>query len=315
VTDRVGIVVPAHDAGRFLEATLASIERQSLQEWSCVVVDDGSTDDTRAIAEEFAARDARFTVVAQEPAGPCAARNRGRALLVDRVDYLTFMDADDVWFPETLDTLVAASEADPDAIGAHGLGDFVDETGAPMQPGTFAALGRARLGCRGGWPRPTDRIEPTRFEHVVTQSVLFPPGVMIARASAYAVAGEFDERSRYAEDWDMLIRLTRIGHLAYVDDVVLQYRRHDTNVGTSAAVPGAVAFVRSKAYFSPENSDEQRRTVRDAWRASQVIVARDRFRDARRMFRAGSRSVALAQVGRVPFLAVRYLRGRPPRPR
>ena len=312
---RVGVVVPAHDAARFLDATLESIRRQTMRDWACVVVDDGSTDATLAIAQCFAGRDARFTVLTQDQTGPCVARNRGLELLVDHVEYVTFMDADDLWFPETLAVLVAAASADPGAIGAHGLGDFVDERGEPLLPGTFAELGRSRLGCRGGWPRPTDRLEPTRFEHVVTQSVLFPPGVMLARASAYATVGPFDEAARYAEDWDMLIRLCRVGHLAYVDDVVLQYRRHDANVGTSAAVPSAVAAVRTKAFYAPENTDEQRRTLRDAWRAAQVVVARDRLRTARTQFDAGDRVVAMAQVGRVPFLAVRYLRGRPPRPR
>jgi glycosyltransferase involved in cell wall biosynthesis len=312
VTGVVGVVVPARNAGRFLAATLESIEQQSFRDWVCVVVDDGSTDDTRSIAETFAKRDDRFTVLHQEHAGPCAARNRGMTALVDRVELLTFMDADDVWLPSALETLIDAARDDTSAIGAHGLGEFIDEAGEPLLPGYFATLGRSRLGCRGGWPRAYDLTSPTRFENVVTQSVLFPPGLMIVRASAYRAVGEFDEDMRLAEDWDMLIRLTRLGDLAFVDDVVLWYRRHDSNVGASHQVPDAVARLRCKAYFSPENSLEQQRIARDAWRAAQVIDARKRLSDFRKLLAEGQVRGALAQVARLPFLGARYLRGRPP---
>lgn len=308
---RVGIVVPALDAGEFIHSTLESIEVQSFRDWTCVVVDDGSSDGTAEVAESFARRDARFEVRREAHAGPCAARNTGMADVVDQVEYLSFMDADDMWMPDTLARLLEAAERDPAAVGAHGLAEFVDETGAPLMPGSFSALGRARLGCRGGWPRRVGPTVPTGFEHVVTQSVLFPPGVMIARASVYRAAGGFDEEMRYAEDWDMVIRLARHGHLAFVDDPVLWYRRHDANVGTTARVPSAAAAVRRKAYFSPENTPAQRKLVRDAWRAVQVVDARARVRDARRLFAAKRPSRAVAELVRLPLLVGRYVRGTP----
>jgi glycosyltransferase involved in cell wall biosynthesis len=310
----VGVVVPARDAERFLRATLESIEQQSLVLWECVVVDDGSTDDTAAIAAEFAARDGRFRLVRTEPGGPCAARNVGMGELLDRSDYLTFMDADDLWTPDALERLVAAAQAGDGAIGAHGLAEFVDEAGAPLTPGVFPALGRARLGCRGGWPRRVDPAQPTRFEHVVTQSILFPPGVMVARASAYRAVGPFDERMRYAEDWDITIRLTRVGDLAFLDDVVLGYRRHGANLGASSGVPKAASAVRRKAYYSADNSPDEQRIVRDAWRAAQVIDARSRLGRARALAAEHRFADAVAQIGRLPFLAARYARGAPPRP-
>jgi GT2 family glycosyltransferase len=221
------------------------------------------------------------------------------------------MDADDVWLPSALGTLVDAARDDRSVIGAHGLGDFIDESGDRLRPGYFASLGRSRLGCRGGWPRPCDPTSPTRFENVVTQSVLFPPGVMIVRACAYRAVGGFDEAMRFAEDWDMLIRLARLGDLAFVDDVVLWYRRHDANLGASHQVPEAVARLRRKAFFSAENSPEQERIVREAWRAAQVIDARKRLRDSRKLLAARQVRGALGQVARLPFLGARYLRGRP----
>jgi glycosyltransferase involved in cell wall biosynthesis len=314
VTAQVGIVVPAWNAGRFLGDTLASIASQTLNDWVCVIVDDGSDDDTSEIAGEFIRSDDRFTLLRQPASGPSAARNRGMDAVRERSEFLTFMDADDVWLPHALETLVERARGDPLAIGAHALGDFIDERGELLRPGEFAAIGRSRLGCKGGWPHSWSVSLPTCFENVVTQSVLFPPGVMVARADAYRAVGGFDDRVRYAEDWDMVIRLARRGHLAFIDDVVLLYRRHASNLGTSAQVPHAAKRVRQKAFFSSENNVVQRRIVRDAWRAAQVIDALERLRLARAAIGRRRWGELLAQLARLPFSVARYVRGRPVTP-
>jgi glycosyltransferase involved in cell wall biosynthesis len=277
------------------------------------VVDDGSTDATSAIAREFVDVDDRFALLVQEWSGQCAARNRGMQHLAGRVDFLTFMDADDVWLPDALETLLAAALRDPTAIGAHGLGDFIDEHGQPFRSGYFANLGRSRVGCRRGWPRRWDPSRPTCFETVATQSIVFPPGLLIVRADAYEAVGDFDDGVRLAEDWDMLIRLTRRGVLVFVDEVVLWYRRHDHNVGASDAVAQVAIQVRQKTFFSTENTKSQRRIVRDSWRAAQVIDGAQRLRYGRRCIAEGNWQEALLTLSRLPFLVVRYVRGRPPR--
>ncbi|HXY90899.1 MAG TPA: glycosyltransferase [Acidimicrobiia bacterium] len=310
-TAEVGVVVPARNAERFLAATLASIRDQTFTDWVCVVVDDGSIDATAEAASAFCDDDDRFELLRQAWSGPCVARNNGMGRLCGRVHRLSFMDADDVWHGDALATLVDACERDPEALGAHGLGDFIDEDGHPLYPGTFAAFGRGRVGCRGGWPRPWEPQAPTTFENVMTVSILFPPGVMLADADAYSAVGPFDDSVRHAEDLDMVIRLTRLGHLAFVDRVILGYRRHDANLGMSAPVAQACARVRRKAYASPENSPRQREIARDAWRAAQVIDARQRLRDASALARDAEWSRASQVASRLPVVAYRYLRGRP----
>ena len=310
---RVGIVVPARNAEAFIEETLESIFRQAFVDWTCVVVDDGSSDDTAGRVERFVREDPRVALLRSGPGGPCAARNKGADALAGLTDYLVFMDADDRWLPHALTTLVTAAETTSEAIGAHGLGEFIDERGAALHPGAFSALGRSRLGCGGGWPRKWPADHPTTFENVVTQSVVFPPGLILVRASTFRQVGSFDDTVRYAEDWDILIRLARLGPFAFVDDVVLEYRRHDTNLGASREVAAAVRRVRQRAFYSPENTREQRRVVRDAWRAAQVIDGMDRLRSARDLVRRRRVGESLLQIARIPLLAARWLRGAPPR--
>jgi len=103
----VSIVVPARDEGRFIRPCLRSIREQWFPSWECVVVDDGSTDETAEIAQEFVAKDARFRVISHaEPRGLAASRNAGIAATT--APLLTFLDADDFLYQHSLRSRVEA---------------------------------------------------------------------------------------------------------------------------------------------------------------------------------------------------------------
>jgi CDP-glycerol glycerophosphotransferase len=105
----VGVVVPAYGVERWLDECLTSLVRQTHTRWEAVVVDDGSTDRTGEIADAWAARDRRISVVHQPNAGLGAARNAGLAHVGG--DYLAFLDSDDLLQPTALATLVGSLEA------------------------------------------------------------------------------------------------------------------------------------------------------------------------------------------------------------
>lgn len=115
----VSIVLPARNAAATLEPCLASIARQTLTAWECVIVDDGSTDATRAIACDAARRDRRFRVVATPPRGVIAALNDGIACC--RAPLIARMDADDLMHRERLEVQAAALKDDRTlcAVGSH----------------------------------------------------------------------------------------------------------------------------------------------------------------------------------------------------
>lgn len=91
---RVSVVIPCYDVAEYLDEALTSVRRQSHRDLQIIVVDDGSTDGTVALAQRHATADPRVRVLQQAHAGQGAARNR--ALAVADGEYLTFMDADDV---------------------------------------------------------------------------------------------------------------------------------------------------------------------------------------------------------------------------
>ncbi|MEV6307767.1 CDP-glycerol glycerophosphotransferase family protein [Streptomyces sp. NPDC051840] len=107
----LSVVVPVHNVEDYLEECLASLAAQSLSDIEVVLVDDGSTDGSRRIAEDFAARDSRFRCVHQPNAGLSAARNAGVARTTPGVPYLAFADSDDVVVPDAYERMVASLES------------------------------------------------------------------------------------------------------------------------------------------------------------------------------------------------------------
>lgn len=103
----VSVVVPVHNAAAFLPVCLASIAAQSHRNLECILVEDGSTDDSAALCEAFARRDPRFTVLRQPQCGVSAARAAGAAKA--KGDYLAFADADDLYHKDLIRTLLHAA--------------------------------------------------------------------------------------------------------------------------------------------------------------------------------------------------------------
>ncbi|WP_069173050.1 CDP-glycerol glycerophosphotransferase family protein [Streptomyces griseus] len=107
----LSVVVPVHNVAEYLEECLASLAGQTLAAMEVVLVDDGSTDGSGRIAEEFAARDDRFRCVRQANAGLSAARNAGVARTTPGVPYLAFADSDDVVVQDAYARMVASLES------------------------------------------------------------------------------------------------------------------------------------------------------------------------------------------------------------
>ena len=164
----ISIVVPAHNAEAYLAATLTGVRRQTVADWELIVVDDGSTDGTAAMAQAVAAQDVRVRLVAQENAGVAAARNTGYAHSDPSSSYLIFLDADDVWEQDALEILLGALQDCPTAVGAHGKMRFIDERGAPCRQGELPRHQR-RYGIADGRLAILGPGEPTTFAALVAK--------------------------------------------------------------------------------------------------------------------------------------------------
>ena len=126
---KASIIVPAYNAAPTLLQTLDSLLNQTFRDFEIILVDDGSTDATRRIAEAYCA-DPRMRVVRQANRGPAAARNTGIAAARGR--YLGFCDADDTWHPQKLATHVEHLDANPDVGLSYSATTIIDEDDRPL---------------------------------------------------------------------------------------------------------------------------------------------------------------------------------------
>ena len=110
----VSIIVPVYNAEKYLRRCLGSIAGQTFADFECILVDDGSTDGSPAICDEWAANDGRFQVIHQKNGGASAARNAG--IEAARAPWLLFADADDALAPDAVETLLARQTVEPDTF-------------------------------------------------------------------------------------------------------------------------------------------------------------------------------------------------------
>ena len=298
------IIIPAYNAARFLPQTLDSVRGQTDPDWNVLVVDDGSTDTTWTLAHGYAERDPRIFAIRQANAGPSAARNRGFAAAPPAAEFVTFLDADDLWEPDTLQTLSDALHAHPDALAAYGLAVAIDEHGELWEPGFLEEHQRMRFGIYRGRLRRWPLEWPTTFAvEAVTERIITAGTVLIRRTALDTLvqlagsAGPFDPALRLWEDWDLWLRLTRTGAMHFVDQPVLRYRRHAQNLsGPSADLEDGARRVRAKLLDDLRRDSSNLRVARLGARAHFRLRAAGHVARARGCLRERQPRAALQQL-------------------
>lgn len=206
----VSIIVPAFNAAETLAETLASAAAQTCREIEIVVIDDGSTDATGAIAEEFCRREPRARLLRQANGGVAAARNAG--LAAARGAFIAPLDADDLWHPDKLARQLAALDAAPEAGFAYCWMRDIDEAGHVWRDG----------------PRP--QHEGPVYLRMLADNFVGNGSTLLVRRSAALAAGGYDEALRRngdegSEDVLFQLRLAERYPVAIVPAHLVGYRR------------------------------------------------------------------------------------------
>ena len=227
---KIAVVIPAYNAEAFLEETLNSVRHQSYENWSAVVIDDGSTDATYDIAKRIAGADARFKVFRQRNGDVSSARNSGLGSADADADAISLLDHDDLLEPNAFELLVRSLTNDSNAFASHGRFRSINSTGDFVPEDEVEKHFRVRKALRGRRIRELGPTEPTGYSSIVLYNPLVSPGVALVRKSSLGKVGFFDTALKACGDWDMWLRMSEYGHIAFVDSPVLRYRRHASNV-------------------------------------------------------------------------------------
>jgi glycosyltransferase involved in cell wall biosynthesis len=212
---KISVIIPAFNSARFITAAIDSALSQTHPADEIVVVDDGSTDNTRDIVAALPVR-----YIYQKNAGPSAARNTG--IRAATGELLAFLDADDLWLPHKLTTQLKALEARPAA-------GFSFSTVWNLYEGSDPKVARApyyppRL---VRWLAEAGIKDGTAFGSVyelLLQKNCVATSSMLAWRGLIERAGFFDLTLRGCEDYDFWIRLARLAPAVFIDPPVSRYR-------------------------------------------------------------------------------------------
>ena len=185
---KVSVVVPVWNGARTVARALASIFAQSHRDYEIVVVDDGSTDDTRAI---LAAHLDRIRLVSQPNRGVSAARNAG--VRASGSEYIAFLDDDDEWMPDKLARCVPVLDQDPDCALVYNDVFKIDLSGRPMPNQDPQTLGIDSPTLAQMLTRPWN-VVPSQL--IVRREVFDRCGADVRDAPAVTFDGDFLLKTR-----------------------------------------------------------------------------------------------------------------------
>ena len=207
---KLSVVMPAHNAERYIRLALQSLLDQTETQFEIVVIDDGSHDKTAQIVREFADESwPKVRLIQQENAGVSAARNVGIKVAI--APLVGFLDADDIWGRTKVARHLDLMETRPDIdLGFSSFG-FIDTNGDPLIDQSILKEGRYSH----------NDLIPRNFIHTST---------VIARREALLAVDGFDETLETYEDFDLWLRIAELreANLYALEDKLAYYRRHDT---------------------------------------------------------------------------------------
>ncbi len=203
----VSVVIPAYNAGGFIDASVGSALNQSFGDLEVIVINDGSTDD---MADRLRAwNDPRLRVITQANLGLASALNAG--VRASRGTYIGFLDADDVWLPSKLDRHIQVHRERPDIDITFSWVDAIDVCGKPV-----------RIPC----PRWRGTVS---LPQLLADYMVRTMSAVVIRREAAELAGGFDSSLVRCVDLEFFLRaaLLRPNNICAIPEVLTLYRRHD----------------------------------------------------------------------------------------
>jgi teichuronic acid biosynthesis glycosyltransferase TuaG len=212
----VSVIMPAFNAGKYIAESINSVISQTFYNWELIIINDGSIDNTRNIADQFTLNDSRIILINQQNKRLGAARNAGIAAA--KGHWIAFLDADDIWVNDKLEKQLLIAKIQPDAgvIFTDGFTFYNDdkETASPYGIKTGLISGEAiyKLEYQGNYiPVLSVMVKKTHLDEI---------GLQDENPYIYG-----------CEDWDYWLKLAINGTSFYgMKDKLFYYRRHSSNM-------------------------------------------------------------------------------------
>jgi glycosyltransferase involved in cell wall biosynthesis len=198
----ISVVIPVYNGEKTIRETIESILNQTFTDFELLVINDGSKDSTLDIASSII--DSRLKIFSYPNAGLSANRNRGISLAA--CDYISFIDADDLWTVDKLEAQYRALQENSQAAVAYSWTDYIDESGQFIRQG------------------PHCNFNGDVYTRLLLGDFIGNGSNPLIRTHVFAEVGGFDESLTEVEDWDMWLRLASRYHFVAVPSPQVFYR-------------------------------------------------------------------------------------------
>ena len=218
------IIIPVHNRPNLLGRTLESVRRQSFSDFEVIIIDDGSTDDTPKVIQGFCSTDSRFRGISQDKSGVSVARNRG--MNEASSEWVVFLDSDDLFFENTLESFNKWAIENPSADMVAGYTEHIDENDCAFEIPSY-----------DNWDDPESYgLRTNAYEECIRRYGLLP-GMFAFRNAGANDTIRFDESLSVCEDLDFVLRLLRNRTLYRSPKRIHKHRWHAGNTESTRFFP------------------------------------------------------------------------------
>lgn len=201
----ISVVIPAYNAEKTILETLQSVCNQTFTDIEIIIINDGSKDNTVEVSQQI--KDDRIRIISYPNGGLPTARNRG--ISQSQGEYISFIDADDLWSPDKLASQLAALEANPHAGAAYSWTMVMEADGSK----TYSTL--------------PIYFQGNVYPDLLVQNFIASGSNIMVRRQAILETGDFEPSLKSAEDWDYWLRLAKKWEFVLVPKPQIYYRKSE----------------------------------------------------------------------------------------
>lgn len=208
---KISVIIPVYNGEKTIQKTIESVFKQTWQNFELIVINDGSQDATLEVLSSI--QDPRLRLLSYSNAGVSSSRNRGITQATG--EYISFLDADDLWTADKLEAQLQALEKHPEAAVAYSWTDAIDEFDQFLHPDSRCTL--------------SGNVYP----NLLLATFLSNGSNAMIRKTAFQEVGIFDDSLKAAEEWEMWIRLAAKYPFVVVPKVQVLYRLSPHSASTN----------------------------------------------------------------------------------
>ncbi len=247
----VSIIIPVYNGEKYIADTIQSVIDQTYKNWELIIVDDGSTDNTAVVVKQF--NDSRISYIKKNNTGVSDTRNLGAT--ISKGEILCFLDADDIWLPENLEKKVEKLITEPKGVLVYSSMFLWDERN------DYKTCKTTKKIVEDDWGK---------FRRLMVPTI---PSSAIIKRDYFFEAGMFDTNISTSADFDLTIRLRELGEFIYLEEPLVLYRCHPSQMHNNIALYKHDMIYILKKYKSNTNLFPTRHKWRNSYSLLNYFIA------------------------------------------